>query len=84
VFDLLLGSSIRIRIEGHTDNVGSASFNQVLSEKRAMSVKNYLVERGIEPDRLYVDGFGASKPISDNSTQEGKALNRRVEFIILK
>jgi outer membrane protein OmpA-like peptidoglycan-associated protein len=84
VFDLLLGSSIRVRIEGHTDNVGSASFNQVLSEKRAMSVKNYLVERGIEPDRLYVDGFGASKPIADNSTKEGRAFNRRVEFIIIE
>ncbi len=84
VFGLLLGSRIRIRIEGHTDNVGSASFNQILSEKRAMSVKNYLVERGIEPDRLNVEGFGASKPIADNSTNAGKALNRRVEFIIIE
>ena len=84
VFNLLLGSGAKVRIEGHTDNVGSASFNQALSEKRAMSVKKYLIERGIEPDRLSIAGFGASKPIEDNSTKEGRALNRRVEFIIIK
>lgn len=84
VFNLLLGSGVKVRIEGHTDNVGSASFNQVLSEKRSMSVKKYLMERGIEPDRLSVAGFGASKPIADNSTKQGRALNRRVEFIIIE
>jgi outer membrane protein OmpA-like peptidoglycan-associated protein len=84
VFDLLLGSGIQVRIEGHTDNVGSASFNQILSGKRAMSVKRYLIERGIEPERLLIAGFGSSKPIADNATMQGRALNRRVEFIIIE
>jgi outer membrane protein OmpA-like peptidoglycan-associated protein len=79
-----LGSGIQVRIEGHTDNVGSASFNQILSGKRAMSVKRYLIERGIEPERLLIAGFGSSKPIADNATMQGRALNRRVEFIIIE
>ncbi|MBI1933585.1 MAG: OmpA family protein [Ignavibacteriales bacterium] len=73
-----------VEIQGYTDNDGDEFSNQILSEKRAISVKNYLVQKGITVHRLTTAGFGESKPISDNSTQEGKAKNRRIEFVIIK
>ncbi|MCL2261204.1 MAG: OmpA family protein [Fibromonadales bacterium] len=75
-------SDSNIEVEGHTDNVGSAELNQKLSEQRALAVKNYLVERGVDKSKLKSVGYGFSKPIGDNSTDEGKAKNRRVELII--
>jgi OOP family OmpA-OmpF porin len=67
-------------IEGHTDNVGADAFNQKLSERRAQSVKTYLVEKlGIAADRLSAKGFGETKPIDSNKTAEGRSKNRRVE-----
>lgn len=71
-----------LRLEGHTDNTGSESFNQQLSKKRADAVKSYLVNQSISGDRITTEGFGSSKPIADNNTSDGRAKNRRVEFII--
>ena len=70
-------------IEGHTDNVGTAEYNMGLSQRRAESVVNYLVEKfGIENSRLSAKGYGLTRPVADNSTNEGKQLNRRIEAII--
>jgi OOP family OmpA-OmpF porin len=72
---------LSLRIEGHTDSDGEKGFNQELSEKRAAAVKGVLVESGIASSRLKTKGYGESKPVNDNSTPEGKANNRRVEFV---
>ena len=72
---------LNFSIEGHTDNDGDESFNQKLSEDRAMAVKTVLVESGIDPSRLETKGWGETKPLNSNSTPEEKANNRRVEFI---
>ena len=69
-----------VTIEGHTDNIGSQPYNQKLSDGRANSVMKALVERGIGADRLTAIGFGKLKPIASNSTPEGRAENRRIEF----
>jgi outer membrane protein OmpA-like peptidoglycan-associated protein len=73
----------RVSIEGHTDNTGSREVNQRLSTDRAKSVRQYLIDRGVAPARLESRGFGQDKPIGDNKTDEGRAQNRRVEFIIV-
>jgi outer membrane protein OmpA-like peptidoglycan-associated protein len=71
-----------IIIAGHADEKGSHAYNQKISEKRAQAVKNYLHERHqIDPLRMTVKGFGETRPIASNQTDEGRALNRRVEFI---
>jgi len=69
-------------VEGHTDNVGKADANLKLSQQRAGEVVKYLVGRGVDKKRLASKGYGASKPVADNSTDEGKAKNRRVELVI--
>ncbi|GEM_PF-1802550 len=74
---------LRIRIEGHTDSVGPASYNLRLSQKRANAVRNYLISKGIDPSRLEAVGYGESRPIAPNTTPEGRAKNRRVEFVII-
>jgi OmpA-OmpF porin, OOP family len=71
---------VKIEIQGHTDSVGSAEYNMRLSEKRADSVKKYLEERGISGDRLEAKGFGLTKPIAPNDTDQNRAKNRRVEL----
>ena len=74
----------RIQIEGHTDSLGAAQRNQLLSEKRVQSIKQYLVQRfHITPERLHAVGYGASRPIAPNHTPEGRSQNRRVEVINL-
>lgn len=73
--------SLRLSIEGHTDNSGTEAHNQQLSEKRAEAVKNVLTKDGIESNRLSSKGLGQSKPIADNATEDGKAQNRRVELV---
>lgn len=73
---------ISIEIGGHTDNVGSKTSNQVLSENRAKTVRDYLVSKGISPDRITYKGYGDTKPIDSNDTPEGRASNRRTEFKI--
>ncbi|HVH47368.1 MAG TPA: OmpA family protein [Labilithrix sp.] len=73
----------KMSIEGHTDNKGSPELNKRLSQERANSVMNWLVQHGIEQARLEAHGYGMEKPIEDNDTEEGRAKNRRVEFKIL-
>jgi outer membrane protein OmpA-like peptidoglycan-associated protein len=75
---------IRVSIEGHTDNQGSEKYNEDLSERRAGSVRRYLIAQGVEADRMKSHGFGEANPIDDNRTAEGRAANRRVEFLIIK
>jgi outer membrane protein OmpA-like peptidoglycan-associated protein len=72
---------LNFRIEGHTDSDGDNAFNQKLSEERAAAVKRMLVSMDIDASRLETKGWGESKPLSENSTPEGKANNRRVEFV---
>ncbi len=73
-----------LRIEGHTDNVGKPADNMKLSGERALTIKKWLVDHGIKADRLIAVGFGETKPIADNSTDAGRAQNRRTEFHIAK
>lgn len=73
-----------VEIAGHTDSVGSEEYNLHLSQKRAEAVVRYLVGRGIDPGRLIARGYGETQPIADNGTEEGRALNRRVEMRIIK
>jgi outer membrane protein OmpA-like peptidoglycan-associated protein/tetratricopeptide (TPR) repeat protein len=76
---------VNIQIEGHTDFKGSDEYNQVLSEKRANSVKEYLIQHGFDPKRIVkVIGYGESKPVETNDTDEGRAHNRRVEFRLVE
>lgn len=75
---------IQIAIQGHTDNTGSADYNYELSNQRAKSVFRFLVEHAIDANRLNYRGFGADNPIMDNSTEVGRAQNRRTEFVITK
>jgi len=74
----------RLAVDGHTDNVGSEKANLTLSQKRAVAVVNWLVEHGIDTRRLEARGFGPRRPLGPNTTPEGKAKNRRVEFQIVK
>ena len=78
---LLADKSLNVAINGYTDDTGNALHNQKLSEDRAQTVMNALVDAGIEASRLVAQGFGAENPIADNSTENGKAQNRRVELI---
>ncbi len=71
-----------IDVAGHADSTGPDDYNQALSERRAASVADYLISRGVMRDRLYVVGYGESRPIASNATQEGRAENRRVEVTL--
>jgi len=73
----------KVRVEGHTDNTGGAAMNKGLSQRRAESVRAYLIKQGVDAGRLTAKGYGQSKPIAGNDTDEGKEKNRRVEFTIL-
>ncbi len=75
---------IKVEIEGHTDNIGSNEFNMWLSQKRAQTVKDYLVSKGIDANRMVVKGYGEEQPRATNKSAEGRALNRRIEFKIIK
>lgn len=84
LIDLLRDNpKMKIEIQGHTDNQGSASYNQRLSEQRAKAVVDYLVGHGIEAKRLSYKGYGKESPIADNATEEGRATNRRVAFKVI-
>jgi OmpA-OmpF porin, OOP family len=70
----------KANLSGHTDSVGTEAYNQRLSERRVNSVRDYVVKKGVDSGRISGQGFGESKPIADNKTQEGRAKNRRVEI----
>jgi len=74
----------KIRVEGHTDNVGSYDYNLKLSKDRAASVMKELIKLGIDKDRISSEGFAFDRPIAPNDTEEGRAKNRRVEFLLIK
>lgn len=83
VVDKLKGADVvAIRVAGHTDSVGADAYNQGLSQRRAASVVDYLSSRGVAPDKLSSEGFGESKPVASNDTDEGRAQNRRVEISV--
>ncbi|GHT78346.1 hypothetical protein FACS189464_1640 [Bacteroidia bacterium] len=75
-------ANIHIKLEGHTDNTGSAAYNQKLSERRAKAMCDYLITKGIASERLSYQGYGFTKPKADNETEEGRQKNRRVEITI--
>jgi outer membrane protein OmpA-like peptidoglycan-associated protein len=73
----------RVEISGHTDNSGSAVYNQQLSLKRAQSVYNFLISNGLSAKRLSTKGYGSDHPIADNNTEDGRQKNRRIEFKLI-
>ncbi len=79
---LIVFKTSNVAVEGHTDNQGSADFNQKLSEMRAQNVMNFLVAQGVDASRLSYQGFGFSKPIADNATKDGRQKNRRVDLVV--
>jgi outer membrane protein OmpA-like peptidoglycan-associated protein len=72
---------IKIEVQGHTDNKGTATYNKGLSNRRAASVMKYLTSHGISPGRLTSQGYGFDRPIVSNDTPQNRALNRRVQFV---
>ncbi len=76
--------ALTVLVEGHTDSVGSETYNQRLSERRAEAVKAYLVSKGIAASRIQTKGYGESRPVADNTTAVGRAKNRRVEIKVLE
>jgi len=77
-------SEMKVEIDGHTDNTGTAAYNMNLSERRAKSVMKYFVDNGVEAERLTTKGFGLTKPAASNDTKEGRTKNRRVELTPVK
>jgi OOP family OmpA-OmpF porin len=73
-----------VRIEGHTDNVGKPADNLKLSGERALAVRQWLIDHKVDPKRLIAVGFGDQKPVADNKTEEGRAQNRRTEFVVVE
>ncbi|MEC7813574.1 MAG: OmpA family protein, partial [Bacteroidota bacterium] len=76
-------STLKIEIAGHTDSDGSEEFNQTLSEGRAQSAVNYIIEKGVDQNRLVAKGYGETQPLFENDTEENKANNRRVELKVI-
>jgi len=88
VLDSVVGAlkdqpNMRVEIGGHTDSTGTPTYNLVLSQQRAESVRQYLIGKGIDGGRMTTQGYGETKPVASNKTEEGKAQNRRVEFKII-
>lgn len=88
VLDQVASQASSINLEtliavGHTDSIGTEQYNQGLSERRANSVKQYLIGKGIDPNRIYTEGKGELQPVASNATREGRAQNRRVEIEIV-
>ncbi|MFN6944355.1 MAG: OmpA family protein [Cytophagaceae bacterium] len=75
---------MKIEIAGHTDSVGDQAANQLLSQRRADAIRQWLLSKGISPDRILSKGYGAAKPVADNATAEGRQLNRRTEVKIIE
>ena len=76
--------SLKIEISGYTDNIGSESFNELLSQRRADAVMNYLTKKGVNKNRIKAKGYGQSNTVASNDSEEGRALNRRTEFKIIQ
>jgi outer membrane protein OmpA-like peptidoglycan-associated protein len=76
-------ADVLVVVEGHTDNVGTDEYNQELSVRRAESVFRYLVNRGVAPERLRIEGYGKTRPVATNDTEQGRAQNRRVELRVM-
>src|SRR5262249_14114236 len=79
---LLAHPGLKVEVEGHTDSVGSEDYNQVLSERRAESVKSYLTGQGLSSGLITAKGFGEEHPVASNDTAEGRQRNRRVELVV--
>jgi len=77
-------TSIKLRIDGHTDSVGSAASNKTLSQRRADSAKKYLTDKGVDGSRMTTNGYGEENPVDTNETKAGRAKNRRVEFTVIE
>ena len=75
-------SNASIVVEGHTDSQGTAAYNQDLSQRRAQTVRDYLVSQGVAPGRVTAQGFGLTRPVADNGSAEGRANNRRVAIVV--
>ena len=75
---------MEIEIAGHTDNIGSDDANMKLSDERANTVRSYLIAKGISESRITAKGYGETKPVATNDTDQGRRINRRVEFTIRK
>jgi OOP family OmpA-OmpF porin len=75
---------MKVEIDGHTDNMGPASYNMKLSERRAKAIMQYFVDKGVEAERLMTKGFGFTKPAASNDTKKGRTKNRRVELTPVK
>jgi outer membrane protein OmpA-like peptidoglycan-associated protein len=79
---VLAHPGLNLKVEGHTDSVGSAEYNQLLSEQRASSVRDFLVDQGVLAASVTAFGFGKSQPVDTNDTAEGRQRNRRVELVV--
>ena len=75
---------LKMEIQGRADNIGSSAYNQILSEKRAGTAKKYLVEKGIDPERLTAVGYGSTQTAVSNNTEAARAQNRRIDFIVME
>ena len=82
--EILIRTNSKVEVKGHTDNVGSDDYNMELSRKRAKAVRDQLVRLGVKKDNLSFSYYGSSIPLTTNDTDEGRTLNRRVEFEIQK
>jgi outer membrane protein OmpA-like peptidoglycan-associated protein len=83
ISELNKNPKLKLEISGHTDNIGTDEHNLLLSKNRSKSVVDYLVQKGIDKERLSYKGYGRTKPIADNTTENGRTKNRRVEFTIV-
>jgi outer membrane protein OmpA-like peptidoglycan-associated protein len=81
---LKMNPEINVKIDGHTDNIGTSMYNMKLSERRANAVMEYFVSKGVDAKRLTIKGFGLTSPAASNDTKKGRAKNRRVELTIVK
>ena len=81
---ILTETGMKVEVKGHTDNVGTEGFNMKLSKDRAEAVVNYLIKKGVPSSHLTHSYYGMSRPLAENDTEEGRKMNRRVEFEILK
>ncbi|MCU0643536.1 MAG: OmpA family protein, partial [bacterium] len=84
IVGLVDNKDVSLEVRGYTDDRGSATYNQKLSERRAIAVMQYLVSKGVEQSRLTAAGYGKKDPVASNATPEGRAQNRRIEFVRTK